>query len=184
MKRTFNYFNFSSTTTFSPPPSSMLSTFLSTNRLMSQTLRHRPLPTSLKISTTRRLHQMTSHLSGAEAGTATGPGVSLSSLPKSNVFTSKLPPDPSFETPLSSHKAPRETLGPRMVRGALYTYVRPEPSEQPELLGVSSKAMKDLGLKEGEEKTEEFKALVSGNKIEWDEENGGVYPWAQCYGGK
>ncbi|KAJ5641592.1 hypothetical protein N7490_005592 [Penicillium lividum] len=110
-------------------------------------------------------------------------GSSLVDLPKSNIFTSKLPPDPAFETPESSHKAPREALGPRMVKGALFTFVRPEQNEAPELLGVSPKAMEDLGLKAGEEETAQFKALVAGNEIWWDEDKGGIYPWAQCYGG-
>jgi uncharacterized protein YdiU (UPF0061 family) len=70
-----------------------------------------------------------------------------------------------------------------MVKGALFTYVRPEPSDEPELLGVSPKAMQDLGLKPGEEQATHFKALVAGNAIEWNEEKGGIYPWAQCYGG-
>lgn len=65
----------------------------------------------------------------------------------------------------------------------MYTFVRPETAEEPELLGVSPKAMEDLGLKPGEEENPDFKALVSGNKFFWDEENGGIYPWAQCYGG-
>jgi uncharacterized protein YdiU (UPF0061 family) len=111
-------------------------------------------------------------------------GSSLADLPKSSVFTSKLPPDPAFETPASSHSAPRQTLGPRLVKGALYTFVRPEPTEVPELLGISPRAMEDLGLKLGEEQTSEFRDLVSGNKFYWDEEKGGIYPWAQCYGGK
>jgi hypothetical protein len=123
-----------------------------------------------------RLHQMASHLS-------TGAGISLAELPKSNNFTSKLPADPAFETPESSHTAPRETLGPRMVKGALFTYVRPEQSDEPELLSVSSKAMKDLGLKPDEKNSSQFKALVAGNEIWWNEEQGGIYPWAQCYGG-
>lgn len=110
-------------------------------------------------------------------------GVSLAELPKSNVFTTKLPPDPAFETPESSHKAPRETLGPRLVKGALYTFVRPEPAGETELLSVSPKAMKDLGLKMGEELTPQFQALVSGNEIWWNAKDGGIYPWAQCYGG-
>jgi hypothetical protein len=122
-----------------------------------------------------RLDQMATQLSK---------GVSLVELPKSNIFTTKLPPDPAFETPEISHRAPRETLGPRLVRGALYTFVRPEPAEETELLGVSPKAMKDLGLHSGEEFSSQFKALVCGNKLFWDEENGGIYPWAQCYGGK
>jgi hypothetical protein len=123
-------------------------------------------------------------LSQMAAQFSSGAGVTLSELPKSNNFTSKLPPDPAFETPEISHKAPREALGPRMVKGALFTYVRPEPTDAPELLGVSPRAMKDLGLKPGEDQSAQFKALVSGNDIFWDEEKGGVYPWAQCYGGK
>ncbi|KAI2841837.1 hypothetical protein CBS12448_10340 [Aspergillus niger] len=124
-----------------------------------------------------RLTQMASQLSD------TNEGLSLAELPKSNIFTSKLPPDPAFETPEASHRAPRETLGPRLVRGALYTFVRPEPAEESELLGVSQKAMKDLGLKPGEELSPKFKALVAGNDFYWDENEGGIYPWAQCYGG-
>jgi hypothetical protein len=112
-----------------------------------------------------------------------GAGLSLVELPKSNVFTSKLPPDPAFDTPEASHKAQRERLYPRTVKGAAFTFVRPETTEDPELLGVSPRAMKDLGLKPGEENTAQFKAVVAGNEFYWDEENGGVYPWAQCYGG-
>lgn len=135
----------------------------------------RSLPTLFR----SRLGQMASHLSSSSAA-----GTSLADLPKSNVFTSKLPPDPAFETPESSHKAPRETLGPRMVKGALFTYVRPETVNGPELLGVSPVAMQDIGLKPGEEQTPQFKALVAGNEIWWSEEKGGIYPWAQCYGGE
>ncbi|RAL05010.1 YdiU domain protein [Aspergillus ibericus CBS 121593] len=124
-----------------------------------------------------RRSQMASQIS------ATDGRLSLASLPKSNIFTSKLPSDPAFETPETSHRAPREALGPRLVRGALYTFVRPEPAEESKLLGVSPKAMEDLGLKSGEELTSQFKALVSGNDFCWDEEVGGIYPWAQCYGG-
>ncbi|EAW07973.1 YdiU domain protein [Aspergillus clavatus NRRL 1] len=123
-----------------------------------------------------RLSLMASQLSSSAAG------ASIMEIPKSNMFTTKLPPDPAFETPESSHRAPREALGPRLVKGAMYTFVRPEPSEETELLGVSQKAMRDLGLKDGEELTPQFQALVSGNKICWNEREGGVYPWAQCYG--
>lgn len=72
-----------------------------------------------------------------------------------------------------------------MVREAMYTFVRPEIVKQPELLGVSSRAMKDLGIKQGEEETADFRSTVAGNEIiAWDESTGeGVYPWAQCYGG-
>jgi hypothetical protein len=119
--------------------------------------------------------------SNAETAAA---GVSLADLPKSNVFTSKLPPDPGFPTPEASHSAQRERLYPRMVKKAFFTFVRPETTEDPELLGVSPRAMKDIGLKPGEEETDQFKAVVSGNEFFWSEERGGVYPWAQCYGGK
>ncbi|KAH0541890.1 hypothetical protein FGG08_003695 [Glutinoglossum americanum] len=111
--------------------------------------------------------------------------LSFDDLPKTHVFTSRLPPDPAFPTPLESHNAPRESLGPRLVKGALFTYVRPEPAKEPELLAVSQAALRDIGLGEGAEKTEEFKDVVSGNKIlGWSGETGeGIYPWAQCYGG-
>ncbi|KAF2640653.1 UPF0061-domain-containing protein [Massarina eburnea CBS 473.64] len=112
----------------------------------------------------------------------------LRSLPKSNVFTTNLPADPAFPTPAASHAAPRETLGPRMVKESLYTYVRPEPTEEPELLCVSPRALDDIGLTPSEAETDEFKEVVAGNKtLTWDEkentEGGGIYPWAQCYGG-
>jgi uncharacterized protein YdiU (UPF0061 family) len=45
--------------------------------------------------------------------------------------------------------------------------------------------MRDLGIKVGEETTDDFKQMVAGNKLYgWDEEKlEGGYPWAQCYGG-
>lgn len=111
-------------------------------------------------------------------------GVSLQELPKSNDFTSQLPPDSKFQTPAISHTAARGELGPRTVKGAIYTYVRPEGNDEHELLGVGTESFKDIGLKDGEEQTEDFKRLVSGNKIFWDQTTEeGIYPWAQCYGG-
>ncbi|KAI9697735.1 MAG: hypothetical protein M1820_007722 [Bogoriella megaspora] len=108
----------------------------------------------------------------------------LNDLTKTDTFTSSLPPDPQYTTPQSSHNAERSALGPRLVKNALYTYVRPEPSQNPELLATSRRALIDVGLKPGEAETEDFKALVSGNKIMWDaEKEEGIYPWAQCYGG-
>ena len=112
-------------------------------------------------------------------------GSSLADLPKSNVFTMNLPSDPDFPSPEVSYKAPRDDLGPRTVKGALYTYVRPERAKKAELLAVSNTAMRDIGLRTGEEETTEFQDLVAGSKIFWDEMTGeGIYPWAQCYGGK
>jgi len=128
---------------------------------------------------------MASQLSDGHSNGNSSAGVSLKDLPKSNNFTSHLPPDPEFPTPISSHTAPRGKLGPRQVRGAAYTFVRPENFEEPELLAISARAMKDIGLKEGEEETEDFQGMTSGNKlIAWDEKTEeGIYPWAQCYGG-
>ena len=108
----------------------------------------------------------------------------LSELTKTKIFTDSLPPDSQYPTPLDSHKADRSELGPRLVKGALYTFVRPVPAKEPELLATSRTALIDVGLKPEEAITEEFKQVVSGNKIFWDEEkNEGIYPWAQCYGG-
>lgn len=115
-----------------------------------------------------------------------GEGVTLAALPKSWHFTSSLPADQLFPTPADSHKAPREDLGPRQVRNALFTWVRPETQKEPELLAVSPAAMRDLGLAQSEAETEEFKETVVGNRIQgWDSEtlSGPGYPWAQCYGG-
>ncbi|KAL8806899.1 MAG: hypothetical protein Q9182_001028 [Xanthomendoza sp. 2 TL-2023] len=131
---------------------------------------------------------MTAHISnGAVNGSRNGAsfaGVSLQYLPKSNTFTSNLPPDPDYKTPSSSHNASRADLGPRMVKGALYTFVRPEETSEAELLGISPAAMRDIGLQAGEEDTPDFKGLVAGNKIYWDpSDEKGIYPWAQCYGG-
>lgn len=153
------------------------------------TLARRPQNISIRIS------KMTAQLSnGTAQDRLHGPaetadhgaftGVPLKDLLKSNTFTASLPPDPEFKTPVDSFKAPRQKLGPRMVKGALYTFVRPEETEDPELLGVSHNAMRDIGLKKDEEKTQQFKLLVAGNKIDWDHETEkGIYPWAQCYGG-
>jgi hypothetical protein len=128
-----------------------------------------------------RVQQMASHITTTSTAQV---GVTLAAIPKTSTFTSKLPPDPAVETPTAAHNAPRDALGSsRMVREAMYTYVRPEIVKEPELLGVSPKAMADIGLQAGEEQTEDFRSLVAGNKIFWSEEEGGIYPWAQCYGG-
>ncbi|MCJ1405103.1 hypothetical protein MMC11_008329 [Xylographa trunciseda] len=128
-------------------------------------------------------HFSSSAVNGLRQGKA-DEGVSLEDLPKSSVFTSNLPADEKFPTPLSSYDAPRNSLGPRMVKNATYTYVRPEEVEEPELLAVSPRALHDIGLLPSEATTPDFKALVAGNKIFWDPStNTGIYPWAQCYGG-
>lgn len=112
-------------------------------------------------------------------------GASLDDLPKTWNFTASLPPDPAFPTPADSHKTPRDEITPRQVQDALFTWVRPSEQQDPELLAVSPAALRDLGIKAGEEKTEDFRQLVAGNKLYgWDEAKlEGGYPWAQCYGG-
>ena len=133
-----------------------------------------------------RLSQMAAHFSNGKASNGTSySGTSLANLPKSWTFTSSLPTDSKYPTPAASYKTPREDIEPRMVKGALFTWVRPEEAKEPELLAVSPAAMKDLGIERGEEKTEEFKQTVAGNRLlGWDaEKEEGGYPWAQCYGG-
>lgn len=110
----------------------------------------------------------------------------LSALPKSWKFTSSLPHDPIFPTPADSHKTPRDQILPRQVRGALFTWVRPQPQTDPELLAVSPAAMRDLGLLPSEASTPDFLATVAGNRLHGFDEatlSGPGYPWAQCYGG-
>lgn len=137
------------------------------------------------VNTCARLAQMSSHITnGASSQGATG-GVALKDLPKSWNFTANLPADSAFPSPAISHKTPRDDLGPRMVKGALFTWVRPEEAVDPELLAVSTEALKDLGIKPEEVETEEFRQLVAGNRLlGWNEDKQeGGYPWAQCYGG-
>ncbi|KZL82150.1 hypothetical protein CI238_07598 [Colletotrichum incanum] len=130
---------------------------------------------------------MAAQLSKGQPGstTSTGRGLPITELPKTWTYTSSLPPDSLFPTPADSHKTPRDQIAPRGVRNAAFTWVRPETAEDPELLAVSPAAMRDIGIKEGDEETEEFRQTVAGNRLHgWDEEKlEGGYPWAQCYGG-
>lgn len=123
----------------------------------------------------------------SEASNPTGPtGHTLRSLPKSWRLTSLLPPDPVFPTPADSHKTPRDKITPRQVRGGLFTWVRPEPQQDPELLAVSPAALRDLGLAPAEAATDDFRHFAVGNRLlGWDDETltGDGYPWAQLYGG-
>jgi uncharacterized protein YdiU (UPF0061 family) len=126
------------------------------------------------------------HVDTRRTGSASSPRHTLQSIPKSNVFTQNLPADAEFPTPAASHAAERKALGPRMVKDALFTYVRPDPQGEAELLAVSPRALHDIGLSEQEAQSQEFKDVVAGKKIlTWDESkpDEGIYPWAQCYGG-
>jgi serine/tyrosine/threonine adenylyltransferase len=133
-----------------------------------------------------RLSQMASHLSNGAAN-GSQQTFSIRDLPKSNVFTQKLPPDAQYPTPASSHKEHRVKLGPRLVKNAAYTFVRPDSFEKTELVGVSKGALRDLAIDAAAVETDDFKDTVAGKKIvTYEGEEPGdkdVYPWAQCYGG-
>ena len=139
---------------------------------------------------TQRLSLMASHLNGGANGATNGSSrtFSMRDLPKSNNFTQKLPPDPQYSRPVQSHREERSKLGPRLVKSAAYTFVRPDPYGKTELLGVSKAALRDLAIDPEAVETEEFKDTVSGKKIitidgKQDPEDTDIYPWAQCYGG-
>ncbi|KAI5864189.1 UPF0061-domain-containing protein [Durotheca rogersii] len=128
----------------------------------------------------------TNGATASAAGTAAGtPLLSINDIPKSWTFTSKHPPDRMFPTPALSHSTPREQITSRIVRDAVFTWVRPETVASHELLAISPAAMRDLGIREGDEKTDDFRNTVVGNVLHgWDERTlEGGYPWAQCYGG-
>ncbi|KAK4631484.1 Adenylyltransferase, mitochondrial [Fulvia fulva] len=134
----------------------------------------------------RRIIQMTSQISNAANGEQKT--YTIRDLPKSNTFTQRLPPDQEYPTPASSHNAERKKLGPRLVKNAAYTFVRPEPFKKSELVGVSKAALRDLAIDPASINDEDFKKTVAGEKIitiDEDKEPGDkdVYPWAQCYGG-
>jgi serine/tyrosine/threonine adenylyltransferase len=100
-------------------------------------------------------------------------GVTLAELPKSHIFTTYLPPDSAIPSPQSSNEAPSGKLRiSRSVQGALFTWVAPQPSDNPQLLATSKTALRDLGLKESELESDEFRKLMSGNMI-YEEH----YPW-------
>lgn len=131
---------------------------------------------------------MATHLVNGQVDGSDQKTYSLRDLPKTNSFTQKLPPDSEYPTPASSHQAERSKLGPRLVKSAAYTFVRPDPIEKPELLGVSKNALRDLAINPAAVETDEFKETVAGNRIitlDGKEEPGehDIYPWAQCYGG-
>jgi uncharacterized protein YdiU (UPF0061 family) len=162
---------------------------------LSAFLRPKTIPTLLIATTlpfrtlytpSMRLNQVMAHLDNPQTSNSSSERHTLQSIPKSNVFTTNLPTDAAFPTPKDSHNAQRQKLGPRMVKDALFTYVRPDPQGEAELLAVSERALQDIGLSEEEAKSEEFKDVVAGKKIlTWDESkpDEGIYPWAQCYGG-
>jgi serine/tyrosine/threonine adenylyltransferase len=122
-----------------------------------------------------RIHTVSKEMNGLSSWS----GTTLDDLPKSHVFTTHLPPDPLIPTPQASKEAtPQQLRVSRLVKSALFTFVAPQTSENPQLLATSWKAVQDLGLRSKEVETERFLVLMAGNKI-YEEH----YPWAQNYGG-
>lgn len=114
------------------------------------------------------------------------PPTTIEEIPKTWSFTSNLPPDPLYPTPKSSHETERRKLGPRTVKSALYTFVRPAPTQDPQLLATSAAALHDLNIESSSSKSPGFLSVVSGNTVlGYDESDSSskAYPWAQCYGG-
>lgn len=145
------------------------------------------LRTRPHLTAQRRTIQMANHMSNGHTN-GTQKTFSIRDLPKTNTYTQKLPPDPEYPTPASSHSAERQNLGPRLVKSAAYTFVRPQPFKRSELVGVSKRALEDLGIDPSTVDSEDFKQTVAGEKIitlEDGKEPGekDIYPWAQCYGG-
>lgn len=135
----------------------------------------------------RRIAQMANHMSNGHAN-GEGKTFNIRDLPKTNNFTQKLPTDSEYPTPAASHNAERTKLGPRLVKNAAYTFVRPQPFKKSELIGVSKAALKDLAIDPASIEAEDFKKTVAGETIitiDGDKEPGDndIYPWAQCYGG-
>ncbi|KAI7106159.1 UPF0061-domain-containing protein, partial [Hortaea werneckii] len=134
-----------------------------------------------------RVSQMASHMSSSAAN-GSQQTFSIRDLPKSNSITQKLPPDAQYPTPASSHNEERQKLGPRLVRNAAFTYVRPDTFGRTELAGVSKAALRDLAIDPASVETDDFKDTVAGRKIITLEDGQepketDIYPWAQCYGG-
>ena len=129
---------------------------------------------------------MANHISNGASGEHKT--FSIADLPKTNTFTQKLPPDQQYPDPASSHNEDRKKLGPRLVKNAAYTFVRPDPYEKNELVGVSKAALRDLSIDPNSTQSDDFKDTVSGKRIITLEDGKDpgekdVYPWAQCYGG-
>lgn len=81
-------------------------------------------------------------------------------------FNTKLPADSILEN------------SRRQVSKACFSFVTPKQTAKPELLHVSPEMLKNLGLSIGEEQSDDFLNVFTGNKVL---EN--TQPYAMCYGG-
>lgn len=83
-----------------------------------------------------------------------------------NQFSSQLPVDEEL------------TNFPRQVHQAVFSWVRPKSTENPQLLAVSAEVAEVLGLNGKQLGSDDFLQFFSGNKVPKE-----VSPYAMCYGG-
>lgn len=83
-----------------------------------------------------------------------------------DTFTSNLPADSN----LNNNR--------RQVLNAAYSYVTPRVPSDPKLVHVSTEMLQEIGLKAGDQYTEEFLKIFSGAQV-----IEGTKPYAMCYGG-
>ena len=83
-----------------------------------------------------------------------------------NTFLNNLPADKILEN------------SRRQVTDAVYSFVTPKKTQQPEIIHVSQEMARDLGITKEETKSELFKNVFTGNEVYAD-----TKPFAMCYGG-
>lgn len=83
-----------------------------------------------------------------------------------NTFLNNLPADKVLEN------------SRRQVTDAVYSFVNPKKTNQPEIIHVSQEMANDLGITTKETKSELFKNVFTGNQV-----YANTKPFAMCYGG-
>ena len=81
-------------------------------------------------------------------------------------FTEKLPSDPNLNNTR------------RQVLNAAYSFVEPRVPSSPSLVHVSEEMLKEIGLEDGDQYTDQFLKIFSGSTL-----IEGTRPYAMCYGG-
>lgn len=117
-----------------------------------------------------------------KVGNLTNTMTTLEKLTKTSRFTDWMTPDSKVPTIGEAKKADDDVVRKARAVNGSYTWVRPEKREKWEMVGVSSAAMRDLGLDESEKESKFFQDVMAGQEIIEDEEKG-LYPWAQAYAG-
>ncbi|MEN8835804.1 MAG: protein adenylyltransferase SelO family protein, partial [Polaribacter sp.] len=83
-----------------------------------------------------------------------------------NTFLNNLPADKILEN------------SRRQVTDAVYSFVTPKKTNQPEIIHVSQEMANNLGITTKETKSELFKNVFTGNEV-----YANTKPFAMCYGG-